>query len=392
MQALQPGTRIKSYTLEALLGRGASGEVWRATDGKKTVAIKFMNEALLTGASAAKHRQRLEREVKALTTLQHPNIPALYEYDLSVERPYLVMQFIAEPSYDLLISSGDMLRVPVARRLQLLEDLARALTAAHAAGIFHRDLKPGNMNGIETPYLLDFSIALEEEDIEHTSFNIGTTIYMTPDEEPPDRLSDNYSFAIVAYEVLFGVHPIFPPEDKMRTMGAFTRLQTFQRLKNRDWRFPSRVPREELPVDLRGADLKTLDSLFERAMGAREQRYQHLSQFIAELRAAILVPANVPFMQQAHKGAVELPAVPAAAIPKEAGYTQLEAGRAEAKPKTQPQRPPADSKFFTQEQMGVVPEGENYTREMAALPAETPTPPPNLIQRLFGRLRGKKDR
>src|SRR5262245_16743239 len=105
MEAPVAGMKIKTYTLESLLGSGASGEVWLATDGAKPVAIKFMNEALMNSPTAAKHRQRLEREIKALTMLKHPNIPALYDYDLSSDRPYLVMQFISEPSYDVLIAS-----------------------------------------------------------------------------------------------------------------------------------------------------------------------------------------------------------------------------------------------------------------------------------------------
>lgn len=418
MQAPAAGMKVKSYTLESSLGSGASGEVWLANDGTKQVAIKFMNEALMQGPSAAKHRQRLEREIKALTTLKHPNIPALYDYDLNSDRPYLVMQFIAAPSYDVLIASGEMLRIPVMRRLDLLDDIARALTAAHNAGIVHRDIKPGNMNGTDTPYLLDFSIALEKEDVEHTNFNIGTTIYMTPDEEPPDRLSDNYSFAIVAYEVLFGVHPIFPPEDKNRMMGAFTRLQAFQRLKTRDWRFPSRVAKNELPLDLRGANLKQLDHIFERAMGPRDKRYEDLSQFVDEIKSAILVADNEKYIKEARELAATLPPIKAGAVPGASGYTKLEVER---QTKTKPVPPagqktpgPFDQDDFTAQQMASIPgplpparqapplpkkqtapldpeKTENFTREMVALDMEElKNANPSVLKRLMDRFFGKK--
>lgn len=292
---LAPGTKIKQYTLEKLLGRGASGEVWLAHDDEKLAAIKFMNEALMKSASAAKHRQRLEREVKALSTLNHPNVPKLYDYDNIAERPYIIMEYIDSPSYEYMIAMGDMLMVRVGKRLDMMTAIASALTAAHDHGIFHRDIKPGNMHGVERPFLMDFSISLEEEDIERTNFNIGTTIYMPPDEEPPDRLSDNFSFAVVTYEVLFGMHPIFPPNDKSRSMGAFTRLQSYNRLKNRDWRFPSRVLKEEMPPDMRGADLAKLDAIFERAMSARNIRYVELGQFMFDIRKAIIRPENAAF-------------------------------------------------------------------------------------------------
>jgi len=292
---LAPGTKIKQYTLEKLLGRGASGEVWLAHDNTKLAAIKFMNETLMKSASAAKHRQRLDREVKALSTLNHPNVPKLYDYDNTAERPYIIMEYIDSPSYEYMIAMGDMLKVRIGKRLDMITSVAGALTAAHDAGIYHRDIKPGNMHGVEQPFLMDFSISLEEEDIERTNFNIGTTIYMPPDEEPPDRLSDNFSFAVVTYEVLFGTHPIFPPNDKSRSMGAFTRLQSYNRLRNRDWRFPSRILKEELPPDMRGVDLARLDVIFEKGMSARNIRYMELGQFMFEIRKAIMRPENAPY-------------------------------------------------------------------------------------------------
>jgi serine/threonine protein kinase len=328
MAELAPGISIKQYRLEQLLGRGASGEVWRATDGSKIVAIKFMNEALMQSQSVAKHRQRMEREIKSLSMLNHPNITSLYDYDLAYMPPYMVMEYVDSMSYEQLISQGEMLRIPVTIRLEMLEKLASALTTAHDAGIIHRDIKPGNMNGVEHPYLLDFSIALEEANVEHTNFNIGTTMYMTPDEEPPDRLSDNFSFGIVAYEVLFGRHPIFAADDPTRTMGAYTRLQAYQRLKNRDWRFPSRIPKVDMPLDMLGADLTRLDAVFERSMSARNIRYVNLGEFVADLKAAILIPANQPYIQQLQAAANPMTDnQEVAALPLDANYAQAEAQR-----------------------------------------------------------------
>jgi serine/threonine protein kinase len=295
----QPGMVIRdTYTLERLLGVGASGEVWKADDHGTPVAIKFMNENLLHGEKARKHRQRLEREIYALGLLQHPNIPRLHDYDLDFERPFVVMDYIDSPSFEYLISSGEMMYVPVTERLRLLRDIASALTSAHEAGIIHRDIKPGNIHGTETPYLLDFSVALEEESLEHTNFNVGTTIYMTPGGELPDRLADNYSFAVVAYEVLFGEHPIFPKNDETRTMGTYSRIVAFNRLKTGDWRKPSKLTPEQLPFDMRAADLKALDAVFTRALGDPAQRYVHLGELIDDLSRAILNEQTYELIRQ----------------------------------------------------------------------------------------------
>ncbi len=279
---LKPGTRIKSYTLERQLGKGASGEVWKAYDETKTVAIKFMNENLMTSASASKHRERLIREVESLRRLQHPNIPTLYDYDLDFRRPYIAMRFVGGDSYDRLISSGDMIKIPLERRLEMIRDIAFALTAAHEAGIIHRDIKPANMTGIENPYLLDFSISLESENVEHTQRFVGTTLYMSADGVA-DRLSDNYSFAVVVYEILFGRHPIYQLGDSL-----FNQFIAEMRIQNRQWTFPSTIPQSQIPADLRAADFRRLDEIFERAMGSRETRYTDLREFVRELRWAVL--------------------------------------------------------------------------------------------------------
>lgn len=280
MVELQPGVRVKSYTLERQLGRGASGEVWKAYDPFKTVAIKFMNESLMSSPNAAKHRVRMEREVEAMQKLQHPNIPVLYDYDLDFPRPFIVMRYVGGDTYDKLIANGEMLRIPLERRLDLIREIAFALTAAHENGIIHRDIKPSNLTGIENPYLLDFSISLEQEEAESTQRFVGTTLYMSPDGQA-DRLDDNYSFALIAYEILFGRHAIWSPSDQI-----FNQYIALDRLQRGVWHWPSKLGKNELPADLKGANLAEMDRVFAKALGPREQRYGDLRDFVRDLRAA----------------------------------------------------------------------------------------------------------
>lgn len=330
---LRPGARIKNYTLERQLGKGASGEVWKAYDSQKTVAIKFMNENLMASPSAAKHRARLEREIEAMRRLQHPNIPTLYDYDLDFQRPYIAMRFVGGDSYDRLIANGEMLRVPLPRRLELIRELAFALEAAHDYGIVHRDIKPANVTGIENPFLLDFSVALEREEADMTQRFIGTTLYMSPDGEV-DRLSDNYSFALVAYEMLFGKHPIYRPGDQI-----FNQIVAQDRLQKGEWRWPSKIPPAELPQDMRPADLRRLDEVFSLAFGKRETRYKDLRDFTRDVRDAIYpdLKTVVPAAQQQEEyiPTMMMPAVPVqpvqpapaappppAAVPAEPSYSE----------------------------------------------------------------------
>ena len=364
---LKPGTRVKNYTLERQLGRGASGEVWKAYDETKTVAIKFMNENLMTSASAAKHRERLIREVEALRRLQHPNIPTLYDYDLDFVRPYIAMRFVGGDSYDRLISNGEMLKIPLERRLEMIRDIAFALTAAHEAGIIHRDIKPANLTGIENPYLLDFSISLETDEVEHTQRFVGTTLYMSSDGVA-DRLSDNYSFAVVVYEMLFGKHPIYQLGDSI-----FNQFIAEMRIRNRQWSFPTLIPPGQRPADLRGADLRKLDAIFERAIGTREQRYVDLREFVRDLRAAIFP----------HEAAVEVPQ-PVAPAARQLSQAPLPSARHVSQP-PQPSPPVQPTKAEVAQEAEVSPEESNFLDKAflnlpAVKPPEPAAPPAELEQ------------
>jgi serine/threonine protein kinase len=285
------------------------------------VAIKLIHAPSPSEAEYEKQRASLQAEIKALKRLVHPNIPVLYDYDLEAERPYLVMEYIGGVTYDRLIVSQEMLHIPVEERLRALEGIAKAVVAAHQRGLIHRDIKPGNISGIEKPYLLDFGIALEARHTSRTGTEIGTGIYMAPDG-PPDVLNDNYSFAIVAYEVLFGRHPLFTAETIGKTVSE-TRERAAAILRERAWRLPSRLPVAELPGDLYGADMGRLEAIFERAFGSREGRYSDLTRLVADLREAVVTAENQPYLNQ--------PAPPLSQgrpIPGEATYTADEVAKA----------------------------------------------------------------
>ncbi|MBZ0286684.1 MAG: serine/threonine protein kinase, partial [Anaerolineae bacterium] len=245
---MEPGQTINQYTLEQRLGSGASGEVWRAHDGTQVVAMKFMNEGLMNGDAAAQYRDHLETEIHALRLIRHPHIPALIDHDLDFERPYLVMQHVEGQPYDRLISGGEMFGVEIEKRLDALDKIADAIRTAHAAGIIHRDIKPAHITGIDTPYLLDFSVALERAEISRARQNVGTALYLPPPHEPPDELGDQYSFALTAYEILFGRHAIFSGDDVGTSVYDMRRLAA-ERIAARTWRLPSALPRAELPGD-----------------------------------------------------------------------------------------------------------------------------------------------
>jgi serine/threonine protein kinase len=323
---LETHLQIRQYTLEQRIGSGASGEVWRALDGTRVVALKFMNEQLMNSDDAEQHRDNLATEIHALRLIQHPNIPALYDHDLDFARPYLVMQYVEGQPYDRLISGGEIFTLDMEKRLAVLERIASAISAAHAAGIIHRDIKPAHISGIDKPYLLDFSVALERAEIPQARQNVGTALYLPPPHEPPDELSDQYSFALTAYEILLGRHAIFSISDTGTSVEALRQLAA-DRIAARTWRLPSALPRPELPGDLYGADLGVLDGIFERALGPRSGRYADLNRLVADLKRTILTPANQPYLDNPLRLAY-VPAFATPPIPAEEAYTLNEVARA----------------------------------------------------------------
>jgi len=202
---LVPGEQLGPYRVDAKVGAGGMGEVYRATDARlnRVVAIKV---------SAAQFSARFEREAKAIAALNHPNICQIYD----IGPNYLVMEYVD----GLPIVARGQEPIPQDKALRLATQVASAMEAAHAKGIVHRDLKPANIlvtaGGIVK--LLDFGLAkrsMESSspkdatvtlDATQVAMILGTPAYMSPEQaegRTADARSDIFSFGAILYEMPF---------------------------------------------------------------------------------------------------------------------------------------------------------------------------------------------
>src|SRR5438552_3026479 len=139
--SLAAGTRLGPYEIIAPLGAGGMGEVYRARDPRlqREVAIKLIAGAL---ARDAETLARFEREARLLAQLNHPHIAAIYDVVEQEGRRFLVLELVEGDGLDEIIASGPL---PASEALGIAAQIADALAAAHAKGVIHRDLKPGNV-------------------------------------------------------------------------------------------------------------------------------------------------------------------------------------------------------------------------------------------------------
>ena len=190
------GQTISHYRIVDKLGGGGMGEVFRAVDTRlgRAVAIKIVREQFSA---------RFEREARAISSLNHPNICTLHD----VGPNYLVMELVEGETIAARLKSGQL---PMNTALLYAPQIAAALAEAHAKGIVHRDLKPGNImiakSGIK---VLDFGLAKsgQDETVTASDMVMGTPAYMAPEQRegnPADARSDIYSFGCVLYEMLTG--------------------------------------------------------------------------------------------------------------------------------------------------------------------------------------------
>ena len=186
------------YVLQHRLGTGGAATVWLADDTvlERSVAVKVLSEALATDENWL---ARFKREARLAASLNHANLVAIYDFDAEPERPYIVMEHMPGGSLWDLMQSGDATDPE-----HLARDVLSALEAIHAAGIIHRDIKPGNVlfDADQTACLTDFGVARPEDatSLTQTGHIPGTGKYMAPElwaGHPADERTDLYAAGVL---------------------------------------------------------------------------------------------------------------------------------------------------------------------------------------------------
>src|ERR1041385_8614978 len=139
--ALNPGTKLGPYEIVSALGAGGMGEVYRALDTRleRTVAIKVLSPQVVSSTNL---KERFEREAKAISALNHPNICHLYDVGTQDDVRYLVMELLEGETLAQRLEKGPL---PLDALLRHALEICEGLDAAHRGGVVHRDLKPGNI-------------------------------------------------------------------------------------------------------------------------------------------------------------------------------------------------------------------------------------------------------
>ena len=210
-----PGTQVGPYLILDELGRGGMGVVYLAEDQRlgRRVALKSVPPAAATDPVV---RERLRREARAAATISHPAVAVVYSLDEIDGHLLIASEYV--PGHTL---RAELERGPIegSRALAIAADIARALAAAHAAGVIHRDLKPENVlitdeGGVK---VVDFGIAhVEGADgtrLTRDGALVGTPAYMAPEQlvgRPVDARTDIYAAGVLLAEMVSGRHPLSP--------------------------------------------------------------------------------------------------------------------------------------------------------------------------------------
>ena len=276
--------RLGPYRLDALLGRGGMGEVWRAVDTvrDRAVALKVLPDELSGAPDYPEIRARFRREARIAARLDNPHVVPIHDFGEIDSRLFIDMRLVEGTDLAAVIAREG--RLAPGRAVGLIEQLADALDAAHSAGLVHRDVKPSNALVTSRPptvgsapyefvYLADFGIvrALGAAATHATTGGvIGTLAYMAPERFGTvyDHRVDVYSLACVFYECLTGKQP-FTAADQIGLIGAHLHMN----------------PPQPQAVD---PALAAFEAVIACGMAKDpEQRFRSAKEFAAATRAAL---------------------------------------------------------------------------------------------------------
>lgn len=268
------------YRLDKRLSSGGMGTVYKATHLMlgKALAVKLIKADLPASPDVVR---RFQREAKAASNLNHPNIVPAYDLGQTQDGTlYIAMEYIDGPSLKDVIQAGP---IDPARTINLLRQVASALSLAHKHDIIHRDLKPQNImltkdaDGRDVAKLLDFGIAKTLDDsatqLTATGFSLGTPQYMSPEQaygRPVDGRSDLYSLGIILYEMLVGEVPFSDPSTPAVLVKQMTEAPIPPALKR---------PDRQISPELAAIALRCLEK-------DPAKRFQTADEFSAALDAA----------------------------------------------------------------------------------------------------------
>ncbi|MGA7410798.1 MAG: protein kinase [Bryobacteraceae bacterium] len=277
--ALKSGDKLGNFQIVALIGRGGMGEVYRARDLrlKRDVAIK----TLPSGFAADRDRiARFEREARAASALNHPNIVSVYDIGTEGGVSFIVSELVDCETLARLIQRGPL---PLRKLIEVSTQICDGLAAAHVAGVIHRDLKPGNimLTRDGRVKILDFGLARQDRahavdsttmEASHPGMIMGTPGYMSPEQvrgEATDARSDIFSLGVILYEMASGKRA-FSGTSSVEVMNSILKDE---------------------PPDLPPASPPTLDRLVRRCIEKQpERRFQSAADLGFALQPLSLSP------------------------------------------------------------------------------------------------------